>query len=97
MLFERFMKDYTELFKEVLMIMMSIKEVYNVIDILCLNPRSSPDNICLTYSFSCHVFQVIFEDRFCDKIDGVELFKFYCNDLTVNSYLLTMVVLDMYW
>jgi len=43
MLFERFMKDYMELFKEVLMIMMSIKEVYNVIDILCLNSRSSPD------------------------------------------------------
>ena len=95
MLFERFMKGYMELFKEALMIMMSIKEVYNVIDILCLNPRSSPDNICLTYSFSCHVFQVIYEDRFCDQIDGVELFKFFCNDLTVNSYLLCYGCFDM--
>ena len=59
-----------------------------VIDVLGLNLRNSPDNICLTYSLSCHAFQVIYEDRFCDKIDGVELYKFYCNDLTVNSYLL---------
>ena len=47
MLTERFMKDYMkcdmELFKEVLMSMMSTKEVYNVIDILCLNSCSSPD------------------------------------------------------
>ena len=47
MLIERFMKDYMEcdkeLFTEVLMSMMSTQEVYNVMDILCLNSRSSPD------------------------------------------------------
>ena len=35
------MKDYMDLFKEVLM--MSIMEVYHDIDIWCLNSRSSPD------------------------------------------------------
>ena len=48
------MKDYMELFKEVLMIMMSIKEVYNVIDTLCLNSRSSPDQLSDVFIFmSC--------------------------------------------
>ncbi|KAL4580697.1 hypothetical protein LXL04_016898 [Taraxacum kok-saghyz] len=34
-------------------------------------------------SGNMNVVHVLYEDRFCNKIDGVQLFKFFCNDLTV--------------
>ena len=52
------------------MVMMFIKEVSNVIDILCLT-HVAHQTSCLTYLFSCHVSQVIHECRLMlDAITG---------------------------